>query len=117
MVVCLYEATTANLRLWLCLFLYLTATTDLHLYLNLRTLRCYGLAPRNPSIELFSACFDETRSPSGHVLDCIAVAIEELLVVVLEEGNGILWFLYQPLSSASMLVSVAVDSEYHREHT
>ena len=71
----------------------------------------------NPSIELFSACFDETRSPSGHVLGCIAVAIEELLVVVLEEGNGILWFLYQPLSSASMLVSVAVHSEYHREHT
>ena len=56
-------------------------------------------------------------SPSWHVLGRIAVAIEELLAVVLEEGNGILWFLYQPLSSASMLVSVAVDSEYHREHT
>jgi len=108
MAVCLYEATTANLCLWLFLFLYLTATTGLHLYLNVRTLRYYGLAPRNPSIELFSACFDESRSPSWHVLGCIAVAIEELLAVVLKEGSGILWFLYQPLSSASMLVSVAV---------
>jgi len=48
----------------------------------------------NPSIELFCTCSDETRSPSWHVLGHIAVAIEELLAVVLEEGNGILWFLY-----------------------